>query len=291
MKAIIFGANGQDGYYLRHLLQEKGMEVIGISRSGGFLQTDISSFSQVEMLVKHSQPDYIFHLAANSTTRHDALFENHQTIATGTLNILESVKLHSPQTKVFISGSGLQFVNSNQPIRETHLFEARDAYSVSRIQSVYAARYFKKIHGLKVYVGYFFNHDSPRRSERHVAQKIAGAAKRISEGSKERLTIGDISTIKEWTYAGDVVEAIWTLVQQDLISEANLGSGNGYSIADFLHECFSLIGKDWKDFVDKEEGFKPEYQQLVSDATRIISLGWKPKTSLKQLAHLMMQQS
>jgi GDPmannose 4,6-dehydratase len=289
MKAIIFGANGQDGYYLSNLLRDKGVEVIGVSRSGDFLRIDITDFTQVQALIQKEKPDYLFHLAANSTTRHDALFENHETISTGTLNILESVRLHALSTKVFISGSGLQFVNQNQPIKETDPFEARDAYSVSRIHSVYAARYFRRIHHVKTYVGYFFNHDSPRRSERHVAQKIVQAVKRIANGSAERLLIGDINTVKEWTYAGDVVEAIWQLVNQNEVCEANLSSGIGYSIKDFLEICFTLIDKNWKDYVDIEPGFKSEYNQLISDATLIHSMGWKPKISLEQLAQLMMQ--
>ena len=156
MKAIIFGASGQDGNYLSALLIKQGYDVIGVSRKNGYLQTDISDFDQVFGLISQHMPDYIFHLAANSTTHHDALFENHATIATGTLNILEAVKRISPLTKVFISGSGLQFKNDDKPIKETDPFEARDAYSVSRIQSVYAARYFRSF-GIKVYVGYFFN--------------------------------------------------------------------------------------------------------------------------------------
>ncbi|RTL60619.1 MAG: NAD-dependent epimerase/dehydratase family protein [Sphingobacteriales bacterium] len=291
MKAIIFGINGQDGFYLQSLLQQQGIEVIGISRHDDHIKADITSFEDVQSLVKEYQPAFIFHLAANSTTRHEVMFENHQTISTGTLNILEAVRLHSPHAKVFISGSGLQFFNNNQPIKETDPFEARDAYSVSRIQSVYAARYFRSRHGIKTYVGYFFNHDSPRRSERHVAQKIARAAKQISMGSNERLLIGDINTIKEWTFAGDVVEGIWCLVNQDKVFEANLGSGIGYSIANFLTECFSLIGKNWKDYVDVEKEFEAEYKQLVSDSSLIQSLGWKPKTSLKQLAQLMLEQA
>lgn len=291
MKAVIFGINGQDGFYLGTLLRQRGIEVIGVSRNGDFLRTDISNYNEVEELVKLHCPDYIFHLAANSTTRHEAIFENHQTISTGTFNLLEAVRLHSNHTKVFISGSGLQFENKNKPITETDPFEARDAYSVSRIHTVYAARYFRKQHQIKTYVGYFFNHDSPRRSERHVAQKISSAAVRIANGSKERLVIGDVTTVKEWTFAGDVAEAIWCLVTQDKVFEANLGSGLGYSIADFLQECFSLIGKDWKDHVDIEPGFRAEYQQLVSDSSLIQSLGWQPKTSLKQLAQLMMHRS
>jgi GDPmannose 4,6-dehydratase len=289
MKAIIFGANGQDGYYLTQLLQLQNVAVIGVSRGGSFFKTDIASYSEVANLIKEHQPQFIFHLAANSTTRHEAMFENNATIGTGTFNILEAVKNHSAHSKVFISGSGLQFKNEDKPIKETDAFDARDAYSVSRIQSVYAARYFRNMFGTEAYVGYFFNHDSPRRSERHIAQKIAGAAIRINNGSNEKLQIGDISTTKEWTFAGDVVEAVWCLVNQDKIYEANLGSGISYSIEDWLNECFGLINKNWKDYVELEDGFKAEYKQLVSDSSLIHSLGWQPKTTLHQLAQMMMQ--
>jgi len=289
MTAIIFGANGQDGYYLDELLQQLHCKVIGVSRSGDFLKTDITSYPEVEQLIASERPDYIFHLAANSTTRHDALFENHATISTGTLNILEAVKNVSPNTKVFISGSGLQFKNDDEPIKETDPFEARDAYSVSRIHSVYAARYYRSL-GIKTYVGYFFNHDSPRRTERHMAKKIAEAAKRIGNGSQEQLVIGDISVIKEWTYAGDVVKAVWTLVQQDAVFEANLASGIGYSIEDWLKVCFNIIGKDWQQFVQVEDNFKAEYRRLVADPSLIFSLGFKPEVSFEQLAQMMLAQ-
>ena len=287
MTAIIFGANGQDGYYLTNLLQQQGYTVVGVSRAGK-LSTDIASYEEVSALIKTTHPHFIFHLAANSTTRHDALFENHATISTGTLNILEAVKNFSPATKVFISGSGLQFKNENKPIKESDGFDARDAYSVSRIHSVYAARYYRTL-GLKVYVGYFFNHDSPRRTERHMAKKITAAAKRIAGGSDEKLEIGDLSVIKEWTYAGDVVKGIWTLVEQEQIYEANIGSGLGYSIEQWLYACFTIIGKDWKQYVLLKNDFKAEYRQLVCDPRFIFSLGWKPEVSFEQLANMMMQ--
>lgn len=289
MKAVIVGANGQDGFYLNELLLSKGIEVVGVSRNGNFFKTDITNYEEVAALIQKQQPDYIFHLAANSTTRHEAMFENHQTISTGALNILEAVKNFSTHSKIFISGSGLQFVNNNEPIKETNPFEARDAYSVSRIQTVYAARYFRKAFALQVYVGYLFNHDSPKRSERHMAKKIAESALRIANGSNENLVIGDLTTIKEWTYAGDIVEGVWCLVNQQTVFEANLGSGIGYSIQDWLEECFGIINKNWKDYVVVQDGFKAEYKQLVSDSSLIHSLGWKPKTSLKQLAQMMMQ--
>ena len=287
MKAIIFGASGQDGHYLSVLLRDKDYEVIGVSRQGDFLKTDISDFNSVARLINQHKPDFIFHLAANSTTNHEALFENHSTIATGALNILEAVKQNSPETKVFISGSGLQFKNNDKPIKETDSFEARDAYSVSRIQSVYAARYFRSL-GIKVYIGYFFNHDSPLRTERHMTKKIAEAAKRIAAGSNEKLEIGNVDAIKEYTYADDIVKGIWTLVNQDIITEANISSGKGYSIKDWLEQCFSLVNKRWQDYVTISPGFVSTYQQLVSDPSRIFSLGWRPAVSFEELAKLMM---
>jgi GDPmannose 4,6-dehydratase len=290
MKAIIFGANGQDGFYLLELLQQAGIETIGVSRSGDFLRTDITSFEAVSTLVKDTQPDYIFHLAANSTTRHDVLFENHATISTGSFNILEAVKQFAPQCKVFISGSGLQFENYNRPIKETDAFEARDPYSVSRIQSVYAARYYRRL-GIKTYVGYFFNHDSPRRSERHMAKKIAAFAARIGKGSTEKLEIGDSSVIKEWTYADDVVKGVWTLVQQDHVFEANIGSGKGYSIEDWLDVCFETINQPWQPHVILRNDFVAEYRQLVSDSSLLFSLGWHPEVDFKSLASMMVEAS
>lgn len=288
MKVIIFGANGQDGYYLAALLKQQNTEITGVSHSGNFLKTNIADYAQVSQLIRDRQADIIFHLAANSTTRHDVMFENHQTIATGTLNILEAVRNFSPQTKVFISGSGLQFLNNEQPIKETDAFEARDAYAVSRIQSVFAARYFRNTFGVKAYVGYLYNHDSPRRSERHIAKKIAEAAKRISKDSKEKLEIGDVTTIKEWTFAGDIVEGIYTLVNQENIYEANIGSGIGYSIEDWLNECFGYFNLDWKDHVALKNNFTADYKMLVSDPALINSLGWKATTDLKQLAQMML---
>jgi GDPmannose 4,6-dehydratase len=285
--AIIFGVNGQDGFYLSMLLQKLEYTIIGISRNGS--NTDLTNFESVGELVKNNTPDYIFHLAANSTTRHDALFENHATISTGTFNILEAVKIYSPKTKVFISGSGLQFVNTEKPIKESDNFEARDPYSVSRIQSVYAARYYRKL-GLQVYVGYFFNHDSPRRTERHMAKKISEAVKRIANGSDEKLEIGDIGVIKEWTFAGDIVEGILTLVLQDNIYEANISSGLGYSIEQWLNVCFECVGKKWQDHVILKNDFSPEYKILVSDPSIITSLGWSPKVSLNEMAKMMMNQ-
>lgn len=286
MKALIFGANGQDGYYLYEQCKLNNIVPIGVSRTGDWVHGDVSSFGQVEELIKQLRPTYVFHVAANSTTHHDALFENHETISTGTLNILEAVKRHCPHTKVFITGSGVQFKNTGVPITETDAFEANSPYSIARIQSVYAARYYRSL-GIQVYVGYLFHHESPLRKPNHIAQKIALAAKRIARGSDELIKLGDISVKKEWTFAGDVAKGIFALVEQDNIFEATIGSGKCYSIEDWLVQCFSVIDKDWHHYVQLSKNYIPEYKRLVSNPSTINKLGWSPSVDITGLSKMM----
>src|SRR5260221_12782449 len=128
-KILIFGINGQDGFYLKNAVESQQGAVLGVSRSNkNYIIGDVADSFFVKNIIQQNRPDYIFHLAANSTTNHDALYENHHTISTGAINILESVYRHSPNSKVFLSGSGLQFVNNDLPISETNASEARDAY-------------------------------------------------------------------------------------------------------------------------------------------------------------------
>ena len=127
------------------------------------------------------------------------------------------------------------------------------------------------------------------RTERHMTKKISEAAKRIGAGSNEKIAIGDIEAIKEYTHAIDIVKGIWTLVNQDETFEANISSGKGYSIKDWLEQCFSIVNKNWQDYVTINSEFIPTYKQLVSDPSRIFSLGWKPEVSFEELVQLMMK--
>ncbi len=289
MKAIIFGANGQDGFYLSELLKQLGVEVIAVSRKRGAEIGDVSDFSFVTNLFKKHLPDYVFHFAANSTTRHSALFDNHAAISTGTINILEAVRLHCAAARVFLSGSAMQFRNEGIPVNEKTEFEASSAYSVARIHAVYAGRYYRNAFQLKVYCGYFFNHDSPLRSEQHVNQKIVQAVLRIAAGSNDTLELGNLEVKKEFNFAGDIVQAVWTLVNQEKLFEVVIGSGIACSIKDWLEYCFKKIGKNWKDYVIIKENFTPEYNILVSNPSRIMELGWKPKVGFTELADMMME--
>lgn len=289
LNALIFGCNSQDGFFLWEECVRRQIEVTGVSRSAGtWLQGDVSDYSFVQQLIKNLQPTYVFHLAANSTTRHSALFDNHAAISTGTINILEAVKLYSPHSKVFVTGSGVQFVNKGLPIHENDPFLATSAYAVARIQSVYAARYYRSL-GIQTYVGYLFHHESPLRKSHHLSKFIADGVKRIAAGSLEKLEIGDYSVKKEWGYAGDIAAGIFKLTNQNEIFEATIGTGIAYAVEDWLDVCFQTIGKNWKDFViQPDKTFTPEYNVLVSNNTSILSIGWQPSTSFEALAKLMM---
>ena len=287
MNALVFGINGQDGFYLSQLLNKKEIKVIGISRSdGNWIKGNVADYSFVEEVIKSYSPDYIFHFAANSTTRHDAVLENHDSITTGTLNILESCYKYSKHSKIFLSGSAVQFENKGIPINESTPFAPLSPYAVSRIAAVYSGRYYRSL-GLKVYVGYFFNHDSPLRSDRHINKKIISTVKRISEGSKEILEIGDITAKKEFNFAGDFMEAIWMLVNQDFFFEAVIGSGKAYAIQDWIKICFDMVNLDWSNYIRKKEGFVTEYEILVSDPRLIKSIDWEPAMGINELAGLM----
>ena len=285
---IIFGISGQDGYYLREILMKKNFNVIGVSRNNkDHLQGDVSDYTFVKKIISSYQPDYIFHFAAVSSTKHDFLFENHATISIGTLNILENVRLYSSHTRVFISGSAMQFLNDGFPINENTHFDPNSAYSCSRIDSVYTSRYFRNKFNVKVYTGYFFNHDSPLRSINHINQQIVVAAYKIKNREQDKITIGNPFILKEFNYAGDVVEAVWCLVQQDNVFETIIGSGIVYSIYDWAKYIFSRLDLDLDQHLVIDTNFKSDYKILQSDPRLIKSLGWKPKVDFYKLADLM----
>ena len=140
-----------------------------------------------------------------------------------------------------------------------------------------------------MYVGYFFNHDSPLRTEHHVNQKIVRAVQRIKSGSTEKLEIGNIEVKKEFNFAGDTVNAIWKLVNQSVVFEAIIGSGIAYSIKDWLIYCFSKSGLELQDILIQKDNFVPKYKILVSDPRVIKGLGWVPEVNFYQLADLMLK--
>ncbi len=293
LTALVFGASGQDGHYLCELLRERGDQPIGVARSAGWWETgDVADQSFVSDLVQEVRPDLVFHLAANSTTRHDTstLYENHATIATGTLNLLEAVYVSAPTAKVFITGSGVQFAQTGRPVSERDPFEASSPYAIARISSAYAARYYRSL-GVRAYVGYLFHHDSPRRRGHHVSQQVISGLRAIARGATNVLEVADPSVEREWLFAGDAMRGVLALVDQDAVYEAAIGSGVARPIDDWITACAGQLSLRRSDFtVAVRPGFVPEYRCLVSDPTTIKSTGWAPLVSLEELAGKMVHE-
>ena len=287
MKALVFGANGQDGFYLAQSLRARGIQCVGVDRCGDMLHGDVADYTFVRNIIAEHFPAYIFHLAARSTTHHDALFENHAAISTGSLNILEGVHQEHLPSRVLLCGSGVQFQNFGTPISEETPFAATSPYAVARIHSVFAARYYRTL-GVRAYVAYLFHHESPKRPPDQLSQRIVRTARRIRDGSSDVLDIGDLSVEKEWTFAGDVVNGMLALLEQDAVFEAVIGSGETHSIQEWVSTCFALAGLDWTKHVRQREGFVPEYTRLCSNPALIRGLGWRPGVSFTDLAAMMM---
>jgi GDPmannose 4,6-dehydratase len=286
--ALIFGAGGQDGHYLAEECAVRGLTAIGCSRAGGrWLPCDVADAAAVAELVRLHQPAFIFQLAARSSTRHEALAENHAAITTGTLNVLESAWRHAPQARVFLPGSGVMFRNEGHPISEHDEFVASSPYALARIHSVHAARYFRTL-GLRVFVGHLFHHESPLRGPGHVSRMIVDAAHRASAGASEIIEIGDVTVEKEWAFAGDIAAGMFALAEQNEVFEAVIGTGRAYAIRDWLDACFGLVRCDWRKFVRLRADFVPEYRRLVSDPATMLKLGWSPRVGFAELAAMMM---
>lgn len=287
MTTLIFGAKGQDGQFLARRLEREGQPLVRVGREYEGQAFDIGDRGSVADLIADVRPTHVFHFAAASTTRHEALWENHHAISTATANILEACRLAAPDSRLFLPGSALQFRNEGRPIDEDSPFEASSPYSASRIHMAYLGRYFRKKFGLRVYVGYLFHHDSALRSEAHVNQKIAQGARRIAAGEIDTVACGDLSVEKEFNYAGDVVEAMLTLMSQEVHFEAVLGSGREHSLAEWAELCFGLVGLNYCDHVVATPGFQPEFKRLVSNPSRLKSMGWRPQVDIARLAEIM----
>lgn len=286
--AIIFGSGSQDGYYLAEVLKFNRIKTLLVSRNSGDVKGDISNFEFVKSLVKTYMPNYVFHFAASSNLSHEYMFHNYGSISTGTINLLESILLYCPSSRIFISGSALQFENINEPIDESTKFECNSFYSIFRIHSVNLARYYRDNYGLRIYIGYLFNHDSPLRTTQYVNQKIVDAVLRIKSGDLDYLILNNIRNRKEFNFAGDIVNAIWLFVNQNMYSEVVIGSGLDYSIKDWVKYCFEKYNLDWERFVVVNQTNRTEPTILVSNPKRIFEIGWKPLVCFHELADLML---
>ncbi len=284
--AIIFGSAGQDGFYLKNILSKNNINTIGISRSEGDIIGSVGEMSLVSSVLSKFRPDYIFHLAAISSTKEEFNTANFFSIEVGTFNILETVRKLNLSARVFISGSAFQFKNLNKPINELTPLQSDDFYSFSRNQSLEMARYFRDKYEQKIYFGFLFNHDSPRRPDTFFCKKMSNLAQNYANKNlREKTFVGDLSYSREFSFAGDIMEAVFKLISQEKVYEAVVGSGLAFSLKDWVSACFHRHSMDFENFIDYE--FNDNGHVLVSSPIVMKSLGWTPHYDFEAVVELM----
>ncbi len=317
-RALITGITGQDGSYLAELLLGKGYEVHGIIRRASSFNTeridhlyvdphdpksrlrlhygDLSDGTGLRRVLEAVRPDEVYNLGAQSHVKvsFEAPEYTADIVASGTLRLLEAVRDHVAvsgiKTRIYQAGSSEMFGAAKPPQSETTAFYPRSPYAASKVAGFWYAVNYREAYDLFVANGILFNHESPRRGETFVTRKITRAVGRIKHGLQEKLYLGNLDAKRDWGFAGDYVEAMWMMLQHDTPGDFVVATGEAFSVREFLVEAFGQVGLDWEKHVEIDPRyFRPtEVDFLQGDPTKIQkALGWKPRTSFKQLVKLM----
>lgn len=308
--ALICGISGQDGSYLAKLLLSKGYVVWGTSRDtqGSTLsnlkalgvcdQVNMISmvpedFRSVFMALKRSSPDEIYYLAGQSSVAlsFDQPAETIQSAVIGILNMLEACRLFDNRPRLFHAGSSECFGDTQGQAANEHTpFSPRSPYAIAKASSIWLVNNYRDAYGLYACTGLLFNHESPLRPVRFVTQKIVQAAKRISQGSREKLLLGRLDIRRDWGWAPEYVEAMWRILQLENPEDFVIATGKTSKLEDFVALAFASVGLEWKDHVMQSEEFIRPTDLTVSrgDPSKAkIKLGWQAKITLQQIVDKM----
>lgn len=307
-KALVTGITGQDGSYLAELLLAKGYEVHGLVRRSSSFNTwridavrdhlvlhygDLVDQNSLVRTIQSVQPDEIYNLAAQSHVK--VSFEMPEytanVVGSGVLRLLDAVRELELPSRVYQAGSSEMFgLVHETPQKETTPFHPRSPYAVSKVFGHYMAVNYREGYGMHVSNGILFNHESPRRGENFVTRKITMGLAAIKKGKEKELRLGNLDAKRDWGFAGDYVDAMWRMLQQDQPGDYVVATGHTYSVREFLDEAFGYVGLDWKDFVVVDPRFfRPaEVDLLLGDPTKAKTvLGWEPKVGFRELVRMM----
>ncbi len=308
--ALVTGITGQDGSYMCELLLEKGYEVHGtmrrssspntkrISKIIGSVHThlmDLTDASSVENVISKVRPDIIFNLAAQSDVRaaYDIPLYTGDATGLGFTRILEAARKHCPKAKIYQAGSSEMFGKVQTiPQNEKTPFYPRSPYGCAKVYAFYLGRVYRESYGMNIYNGILFNHESPRRGELFVTKKVVKAAVEIKQGKRERLTLGNLLSKRDWGYSKNYMEIIYEFVTTQQPQDFVVATGETHSVEEFVEETFNYLGLgDWKGYVDFDDNLKrpAEVDLLIGDMTKVKDLlGRDPITvRFKELIHLM----
>lgn len=316
-RALVSGITGQDGSYLAELLLAKGYEVHGIVRRTSsfnrgriehlhkdehapdaklFLHYgDLSDSASLFNIVEDVRPDEVYNLAAQSHVR--VSFDNAEytadVTALGALRMLEAARRFAPKARYYQASSSEMYggVQANAQNEDTP-FHPRSPYAVAKVFAYWQTINCREAYGLHASNGVLFNHESPRRGENFVTRKATLAAARIKEGLQEKVYMGNLDARRDWGFAGDFVEAMWLMTQQDKPDDYVVATGETHSVRELLELAFAAVDLDWRDHVEIDQRyFRPsEVDYLHGDPSKAKrKLGWEPKVSFPELVRMMVE--
>jgi GDPmannose 4,6-dehydratase len=318
--ALITGITGQDGAYLTEFLLAKGYAVHGIIRRASTFNTeridhlyhdphdptsrlflhygDLADGTGLRRILERVRPDEIYNLAAQSHVK--VSFEQPEytadVVALGTLRLLEALRDYMANSgapvRFYQAGSSEMYGAAPPPQNEQTPFRPRSPYAVSKVAAYHYAVNYREAYGMFICNGILFNHESPRRGETFVTRKITRALGRILLDLQQKLYLGNLDARRDWGYAGDYVEAMWLMLQQNEPDDYVVATGVSHSVREFLDEAFGSVGLDWQQYVQIDPNyFRPtEVDVLLGDATKAHQeLGWQPRVTFAALVRMMVE--
>ena len=310
-KALICGVSGQDGTYLAKLLLEKGYEVFGGSRDAQvssfsnlikigiksnvkLVSINIHDFRSVLQTIIKIKPDEIYNLAGQSSVglSFDQPVETLESIAVGTLNLLEAIRFSQLPIRFYNAGSSECFGDTgDNAADEDTPFRPRSPYAVAKATAFWEVANYREAYRLFACTGILFNHESPLRPERFVTQKIISTIKRITSGSREKLNLGNIDIARDWGWAPDYVEAMWLMLQQNEPDDFVIATGETNKLKDFIKIAFEIVSLNWEDYVISDKSLLRPTDLAVGKANpnkALIKLGWKATKNIDGVVNGMM---
>jgi GDPmannose 4,6-dehydratase len=313
-RALITGISGQDGSYLAELLLEKGYEVHGIARRMAIENPEhrlyrirhligkvelhgasLESYPSLYQVISKTQPDEIYHLAAQSFVSYS--FEDEFTTMNANVNgthyMLAAVRELVPKARFYFAGSSEMFGNPPVvPQNEETIFRPRSPYGISKVAGYYLTRNYREAYKMFACSGILYNHESPRRGLEFVTRKITSQAAKIKLGLAGELRLGNLEARRDWGHAREYVKAMWLMLQQDRPDDYVIASGVNYSVRDFAEMAFAQLGLELETYLKIDDRYKrpAEVDNLLGDCTKARKeLGWEYKLNLNELVREMVE--
>jgi len=313
-KALITGITGQDGSYLAEFLTAKGYEVHGLKRRSSSFNTDrvdhlyvdlhgsgvkfflhyadLNDASSLAGPLADIEPDEIYNLGAQSHVRvsFDIPAYTADVVAMGTVRLLEAIRRANLRCRFYQASSSEMFGNTPAPQSEASPFHPRSPYACAKVFAHQITVNYRESYGLHASCGILFNHESSRRGETFVTRKITRAVARIKLGLQDKLYLGNLDARRDWGFAGDYVQAMWAMLQQDTPDDYVIGTGEAHSVREFTEAAFAHAGLDWRDrvLIDSRYFRPAEVFDLRADSRKARrALGWQPTVGFAELVRIM----